>query len=202
MRSKKGMVKAITTPIDISAVQDLRSGDKVALSGDIFVAFLSAHSILTERLKLGQDIPVNLQGQIILYCPVPAVTAASSYKLIEPVAGDLFDQYTPQLLDQGLKGIIGKGKLNLKVSVALQQNQAVYFTAVSGTAALLSKHILSQERIPCGDIVLEDILKITVRNLPLLVALDCNGDSVFEMGRARYLQMKVKPSVAVANDYL
>ena len=162
------MEKYINTPIDDKIVSELKAGDYVYLTGTVYTARDAAHKRLYEALQRGEDIPLELQNNIIYYLgPSPAREGQ-----VIPTTSSRMDKYTPLLLEKGLKGMIGKGKRSDEVIESMHKNHAVYFAAIGGAGALLSKCIKKSEVIAYEDLGTEAIRKLEVENLPIIVVID------------------------------
>jgi fumarate hydratase subunit beta len=175
------MTIAITTPLQPSIVESLRAGDEVLISGTIFTARDAAHKRLTELIENNKPLPIELKNQIIYYTgPTPAQPG----KVIGsagPTTGSRMDPYTPLLIkSSGLRGIIGKGNRNSDVKKALVDFGCIYFVAIGGAGALLSKCITSSEIVCYEDLGAEAIYKLTVKDFPVIVAIDTEGNNVYE----------------------
>ena len=165
-------------------------GDQVLLSGVIYTARDAAHKRLTETLAAGEPLPFAMQGQVIYYVgPAPArpgeVTGPAG-----PTTSTRVDPYTPPLLAQGLKGMIGKGKRSDAVRQAIIDNHAVYFVAVGGAAALIADRIKRVDLLAYPDLGTEAIYRMEVIDFPLVVGNDVHGADLFEQGRAAYRRDK------------
>ena len=172
--------KQIKTPLDDAIVRQLRAGDEVLISGKVLTARDQAHKRLCERIARGQPLPVELAGMLIYFVgPTPAaegrVIGAAG-----PTTSSRMDAFTPQLLVQGLKGMIGKGYRGQVVRDALKQYSGVHFATLGGAGALLSKHIIKSEIIAYEDLGTEAIRLLEFKDFPAVVAYDCHGNSVYE----------------------
>ena len=166
------MEKYINTPIDDKIVSELKAGDYVYLTGTVYTARDAAHKRLYEALQRGEDIPLELQNNIIYYLGPSPAREGQVIGSAGPTTSSRMDKYTPLLLEKGLKGMIGKGKRSQEVKDAIVRNGSVYFAAVGGAGALLSKCILSSEVIAYEDLGTEAIRKLEVENLPIIVVID------------------------------
>ena len=175
------MIRKLTTPLS------LRAGDQVLLSGVVYTARDAAHLRLVEAMERGEALPLPLEGQVIYYAgptPTPAGRAIGS---IGPTTSIRMDAYTPKLLEKGLRGMIGKGKRTAPVVEAMQAYPAVYFAAIGGAAALMASCVTSCEVIAYDDLGPESIKRLTLQELPLVVAVDAQGGDAFAQGQAAYL---------------
>lgn len=174
------MEKYITTPFNESDVQELRAGDYVYITGIIYTARDAAHKRMYEALECNETLPFDIKNQIIYYLgPTPA-REGQVIGSAGPTTSSRMDKYTPTLLDLELKGMIGKGKRNEAVIESMKKNKAVYFAAVGGAGALLSKCIKSCEIIAYDDLGTEAIRKLQVEKLPVIVVIDSDGNNFYE----------------------
>lgn len=170
----------INTPLDENTVRELKAGDYVYLSGIIYTARDAAHKRMFESMSEGKDIPFDLTNNVIYYLgPTPA-REGQVIGSAGPTTSSRMDKYTPLLLEYGLKGMIGKGKRSKEVIDSMVKNCAVYFAAVGGAGALLSKCIKESEVIAYDDLGTEAIRKLRVENFPAIVVIDCNGNNLYE----------------------
>lgn len=174
------MEKHIKTPLNEDIINDLSAGDNVLISGTIYTARDAAHKRITEALEKNKDLPIEIKNNIIYYMgPSPArpgkVTGSAG-----PTTSSRMDKYTPNLLNIGLKGMIGKGKRSKEVIDSIIKNKAVYFAAVGGAGALLSKSIISSEVVAYNDLGAEAIRKLVVDRLPVIVVIDSKGNNLYE----------------------
>jgi fumarate hydratase subunit beta len=166
----------------------LHAGDRVLLSGTIYTARDAAHKRLFALLDEGKPLPLPLQDAIIYYAgPTPA-QQGMAVGACGPTTASRMNAFAPRLLDLGLGAIIGKGEMSAEVREALVRNGCCFFAAVGGAGALIAKCIASAEVIAFDELGCESIKRMTVRELPLTVALDCHGGNLYESGRAEYQQ--------------
>lgn len=166
------MEKYINTSIDDKIVSELKAGDYVYLTGTVYTARDAAHKRLYEALQRGEDIPLELQNNIIYYLGPSPAREGQVIGSAGPTTSSRMDKYTPLLLEKGLKGMIGKGKRSDEVIESMHKNHAVYFAAIGGAGALLSKCIKKSEVIAYEDLGTEAIRKLEVENLPIIVVID------------------------------
>ena len=166
------MEKYINTPIDDKIVSELKAGDYVYLTGTVYTARDAAHKRLYEALQRGEDIPLELQNNIIYYLGPSPAREGQVIGSAGPTTSSRMDKYTPLLLEKGLKGMIGKGKRSDEVIESMHKNHAVYFAAIGGAGALLPKCIKKSEVIAYEDLGTEAIRKLEVENLPIIVVID------------------------------
>ena len=172
------MEKHLNVPAKTEELSELKSGDYVYLTGTIYTARDAAHKRMYETLLDGKELPVDVSGQFIYYLgPTPA-REGQVIGSAGPTTSSRMDKYTPMMLDQGLKGMIGKGKRSPEVIESIKKNGAVYFAAVGGAGALLSKCIKEAEVIAYDDLGTEAIRKLRVENFPVIVVIDSNGNNL------------------------
>ena len=177
---------ALTTPLTDAVTRRLRVGQRVTLTGTLYTARDAAHERLANALAAGQPLPIPLEGQIIYYVgPAPAKPGAIIGPAGPTTAGRV-DFFTPALLAQGLKGMVGKGKRSAAVRAAIVEHGAVYFVMVGGAAALISEHIRSVTTVAYADLGTEAIARYEVEDLPMVVANDAAGGDLYEQGQAAY----------------
>lgn len=183
------MEKHITTPLTAEKTRELRAGDSVLISGVIYTGRDAAHKRLVELINEGKELPVDLRDQIIYYVgPAPAMPG-QAIGSAGPTTSYRMDAYAPALLDLGLKGMIGKGKRSKEVVESMIKNEAVYFGAIGGAGALLSKCIKKAEVVCYEDLGAEAIRRLEVENLPATVIIDSLGNNLYQLGREQYLSM-------------
>lgn len=173
------MEKYISTPIDDKIVSELKAGDYVYLTGTVYTARDAAHKRLYEALQRGEDIPLELQNNIIYYLGPSPAREGQVIGSAGPTTSSRMDKYTPLLLEKGLKGMIGKGKRSDEVIESMHKNHAVYFAAIGGAGALLSKCIKKSEVIAYEDLGTEAIRKLEVENLPIIVVIDDEKNNLY-----------------------
>jgi fumarate hydratase subunit beta len=174
------MNRNLTVPAKAEELKELRSGDYVYITGTIYTARDAAHKRLYEALNNGEDIPIDLKDNFIYYLgPTPA-RPGEVIGSAGPTTSSRMDKYTPLLLEKGLKGMIGKGKRSKEVIDSIVKYDAVYFAAIGGAGALLSKCIKSAEVIAYDDLGTEAIRKLYVEDLPVIVIVDSEGNNQYE----------------------
>lgn len=182
------MDKYINTPIDKIIVEDLKAGDYIYITGTIYTARDAAHKRMYETMLKGKEIPFELNNNIIYYLgPTPA-RDGQIIGSAGPTTSSRMDKYTPLLLENGLKGMIGKGKRSQEVIDSIVKNKAVYFAAVGGAGALLSKCITKSEVIAYDDLGTEAIRKLEVKNFPVIVVIDSEGNNLYETAVKEYCE--------------
>lgn len=174
------MEKYINAPFSSEDVKDLKSGDYVYITGIIYTARDAAHKRMYEALEQGQKLPLEMKNNVIYYMGPSPAREGRPIGSAGPTTASRMDKYAPSLLDLGLKGMIGKGKRSKEVSEAIIRNSAVYFAAVGGAGALLSKCIKKSEVIAYDDLGTEAIRKLEVENFPVIVVIDSEGNNLYE----------------------
>ena len=180
-------IKRITTPLDPEVARSLRCGDMVSISGTIFTGRDAAHARMTAALDAGEELPVDLQGQVIYYAgPTPA-KPGHVIGSCGPTTSGRMDAFTPQMIEQaGLAGMVGKGPRSQDVIDAMVQHGVVYFAAVGGAAALIASSVKECEVVAYDDLGPEAIRRLVVEDYPCIVAIDAHGGNLYEDGPARY----------------
>ena len=174
------MERHLQAPISKEELKTLKSGDYVYITGTIYTARDAAHKRMYETLREGGDLPINIEGQAIYYMGPSPAREGRPIGSAGPTTASRMDKYTPELLDLGMGAMIGKGKRSQEVIDAVVRNKAVYFAAVGGAGALLSKCITSSEIVAYEDLGTEAIRKLTVVNLPVIVVIDSKGNNLYE----------------------
>ncbi len=169
-----------------SALPQLRTGDRVLLSGTIYTSRDAAHKRIFEALNRGAPLPYPLRDAVIYYAgPTPAQPGMAVGSCGPTTAGRM-DTFAPRLLDLGLAAMIGKGDRSSSVVDAIVRNGAVYFAAVGGAGALIAKHITAAEVIGYEDLGCESVKRLQVDRLPLITAIDSTGANLYQTGRLAY----------------
>lgn len=175
------MEKKIKAPLIKEEIENLKSGDYVYITGTIYTARDAAHKRMFEALEKGENLPMKLDDNIIYYMGPSPAREGRPIGSAGPTTASRMDKYTPKMLDLGLKGMIGKGKRSSEVQSAIIRNRAVYFAAVGGAGALLSKSIKKSEVIAYDDLGTEAIRKLEVEDFPVIVVIDSEGNNLYEM---------------------
>ena len=172
--------KKITLPITDEDIKSLRAGDSVLLTGTIITGRDAAHKRLFELIQKGEPLPVEVRGELIYYVgPAPA-KPGYAVGPAGPTSSYRMDKFTPALLDLGMKGMIGKGARSQEVIDSIKKNGAVYFAAIGGAAALIAKSIKKEEILCYDDLGTEAVRRYTVEDFPCIVAIDCEGNNVYD----------------------
>ena len=176
----------ITAPIDKKTAMSLRAGESVLISGVIYTARDAAHERMTRLHKEGIDYPIDLTDNVIYYagpCPAKPGEVIGS---CGPTTAGRMDAYTPELLDNGLGAMIGKGVRSKEVVEAIKRNKCVYLGAIGGAGALIAECIKNAEVGAYDDLVTEAIRRLEVVDFPAVVLMDCEGNDLYEMGQKEY----------------
>ena len=178
--------KRVTLPLSDEAVVDLRSGDNVLLTGVMYVARDSAHKRLVETLNLGNPLPFDIAGQTIYYMGPSPAKPGQVIGSAGPTTSGRMDAYSSRLMEAGLKGMIGKGMRSPAVREAIRKHRAVYFAALGGAGALISKTIKRSQVVAYEELGAEALLRVEVADFPAVVINDIYGGDTYEEGKARY----------------
>lgn len=173
------MDRHISVPLTDEVAGSLRAGDYVYLTGVIYTARDAAHKRMYEALEQGKELPFDMRDNVIYYMGPSPAREGRPIGSAGPTTASRMDKYAPALLDLGLKGMIGKGKRNQAVKDAVVRNGAVYFAAVGGAGALLSRSIISSEVIAYDDLGTEAIRKLEVKDFPVIVVMDSVGNDLY-----------------------
>lgn len=177
----------LETPLTYDKIKNLKAGDVVLLSGVIYSARDAAHKRLIELLDKGEKLPIEIENQIIYYVGPSPAKPGQVIGSAGPTTSYRMDDYTPTLLNLGLKGMIGKGKRNDEVMNSIIENKAVYFGAIGGAAALTAKSIEESNIVAYEDLGAEAIRRMVVKDMPLIVIIDTEGNNLYKIGREEYL---------------
>ncbi|MBQ5397936.1 MAG: Fe-S-containing hydro-lyase [Ruminococcus sp.] len=179
-------MKKLTLPLTDEQISNLKAGDSVLLTGEMITGRDAAHKRFFELAQKGESLPVDIKGETIYYVgPAPA---KEGYAVgpAGPTSSYRMDKYAPTLLDMGLKGMVGKGARNKEVIDAIVRNHAVYFAAIGGAAALIAKSIKKTEPVCYEDLGTESVRRYFVEDFPCIVAVDAEGNDVYELGAKKY----------------
>jgi fumarate hydratase subunit beta len=180
------MVKRIALPLSDEAVASLKAGDDVLLSGTMYVGRDSAHKRIVEALDQSQPLPFDIRGQTIYYMGPSPARPGQVIGSAGPTTSGRMDSYSPRLMAEGLRGMIGKGMRSAAVKEAMKKHKAVYFAAIGGAGALISKAIKKSEIIAYEELGAEALLRIEVADFPVIVINDVYGGDLYEEGKAKY----------------
>ena len=183
---EENMDRTITAPIDRETLKSLHAGDYVYISGTIYTARDAAHKRMIETLDEGRELPLDLKDNVIYYMGPSPAREGRPIGSAGPTTASRMDRYAPKLLDLGLTAMIGKGKRSKEVLDAVKRNGSVYFAAVGGAGALLSKCIKTSEVVAYDDLGTEAIRKLYVEDFPVIVVADCEGGYLYESAIKEY----------------
>lgn len=180
------MDKYIKAPISDEDAKQLRAGDYVYLTGTIYTARDAAHKRMYETMESGGKLPIDLTGNIIYYMGPSPAREGKPIGSAGPTTSSRMDKYAPSFLDMGLKGMVGKGKRSKAVKAAMVRNGAVYFAAVGGAGALLSRSIKNSKVIAYEDLGTEAVRELQVEDFPAIVVIDSEGNDLYETAIEQY----------------
>ncbi len=180
------MVKRINLPLTDASLGELRAGDKVLLTGVMYAARDAAHKRLVEALDQKQPLPFDIKGQTVYFMGPSPARPGQPIGAAGPTTGGRMDAYSPRLIAEGLKGMIGKGMRSQAVKQAMKEYRAVYFGAIGGAGALLSRSIKKSETIAYEDLGAEAILRLEVVDFPATVVNDIYGGDLYDEGKKRF----------------
>lgn len=184
--------KYLQAPFDREKAAELKAGDYVYLSGTIYTARDAAHKRMHETLQKGGELPFAVKDNVIYYMGPSPAREGRPIGSAGPTTASRMDKYTPDLLDMGLRAMIGKGRRSEAVAEAIIRNQAVYFAAVGGAGALLSRAIVSSEVIAYDDLGTEAIRKLEIKDFPVIVVIDCEGNNLYDTAVLQYAEKNEK----------
>ena len=176
------MERYVKTPIDRDTASELKVGDTVYITGEMFVARDAAHKRLYELIEKGEPLPIDLENETVYYMGPSPAREGRAIGSAGPTTSSRMDKYTPALLELGMTVMIGKGRRSEEVKRAAREHGAIYLAAVGGAGALLSERIVRSETVCYEDLGAEAIRRITVKDFPCIVALDSEGNDIYEMG--------------------
>lgn len=180
------MSKIVSTPLTEEVICNLHAGDKVLLNGTIYTGRDAAHKRLIEMLECGEELPIELNRQIIYYvgpCPAKPGTVIGS---AGPTTSGRMDSYTPKLMEIGLRGMIGKGLRSKSVIDSIIRYKGVYFAAIGGAGALLAEAIKEAEVVAFADLGPEAIFRLKVESFPVTVIIDSEGNDLYKIGKSQF----------------
>ena len=180
------MDRHIQVPLLEQDIEELKAGDYVYLTGTIYTARDAAHKRMHDSMKKGESLPIDLKGNVLYYLGPSPAREGQVIGSAGPTTSSRMDKYTPDMLDAGLKGMVGKGKRSPEVIEAMKRNHAVYFAAVGGAGALLSKCIKEAEVVAYDDLGTEAIRKLYIENLPVIVVIDKDGNNLYETASKKW----------------
>ena len=180
------MEKHYTVPFSKEEAAQLQAGDYVYLTGTIYTARDAAHKRMYEALEKGETLPFDIRDNVIYYMGPSPAREGRAIGSAGPTTSSRMDRYTPVLLDLGMSGMIGKGKRTEEVRQAMMRNGAVYFAAVGGAGAILSRAIIKSEVIAYDDLGTEAIRRLEVKDFPVIVVMDSRGNNLYETAIEKY----------------
>ena len=176
----------IQTPLTEEQSRKLKAGDMVLISGKIYSARDAAHKVMTEALARGEELPIDWHDKIVYYLGPSPAKPGDPIGSAGPTTSGRMDAYTPTMLAQGIKGMIGKGSRKPEVIESMKKNGVTYFAAVGGAAALIAKSIKKYDVIAYDDLGPEALAELTVEDFPAIVVIDSEGNDFYEIGQAPY----------------
>ena len=176
----------INAPLNEDITKSLHSGDMVYITGTIYTARDAAHKRMYEALRAGNELPFDIKNNIIYYMGPSPAREGRPIGSAGPTTASRMDKYAPKLLDLGQKGMIGKGRRSEAVRDAIIRNKAVYFAAVGGAGALLSKAIVSSKVVAYDDLGTEAIRELEVKDFPVIVVIDKEGRNLYDIAKEQY----------------
>lgn len=179
-------VKEVIPPLTDADVESLNAGDRVRITGVLYTARDAAHGRLLPLIEAGQPLPIDVRGQIIYYTGPSPARPGDVVGSIGPTTGGRMDKFTPKLLVLGLKGTMGKGARSQTVKDAFKEYKGVYFGAIGGAGAVLSRFVKKVEIVAYEDLGTEAIRRIEVENFPAIVVNDCHGGDLYQEGMTQY----------------
>ena len=179
----------ITTPLTEEQSRKLKAGDSGLITGTIYSARDAAHKAMTEALARGEKLPIDWHDQIVYYLGPSPAKPGDPIGSAGPTTSGRMDAYTPTMLDQGIKGMIGKGSRKPEVVESMKKNGTTYFAAVGGAAALIAKSIKKYEVIAYPELGPEALAALTVEDFPAIVVIDTEGNNFYEIGQKPYREI-------------
>lgn len=180
------MNRRIQVPLREKDIEELRAGDYVYLTGTIYTARDAAHKRMYESMKKGETLPIELKGNVLYYLGPSPAREGQVIGSAGPTTSSRMDKYTPDMLDAGLKGMVGKGKRSTEVVEAIKRNHAVYFAAVGGAGALLAQCIKEAQVVAYEDLGTEAIRRLYIEDLPVIVVIDKEGNNLYETAAEKW----------------
>ena len=180
----------ISPPLTDDVIVKLKAGDRVLITGVIYTGRDMAHKYMVEAHKKGEKLPFDLKGQILYYTGPSPAPPGRPIGSAGPTTSYRMDKYTPYLLDLGLKGMIGKGPRGQEVKDAIKTQKAVYFAAIGGAGALISKAIRKAEVIAFPELGTEAVMRLEVEDFPVVVVNDVLGNDLYRIGVEKYREIE------------
>lgn len=192
------MKHSVELPLTPETVRNLHMGDQVFLSGVIYTARDAAHERMTRQLEEGIPIPFDTRDAVIYYAGPSPARPGRVIGSAGPTTAGRMDKWAPLMISLGARYMIGKGKRSKEVTDAIMKYHGIYFGAIGGAGSLLAKHILKSEIVAYEDLGPEAIRKLTVKDFPVTVVIDCEGNDLYQQGREKYLEEINKDSLRKA----
>ena len=180
-------MKKVSLPLTDEALQQLRAGDDILLTGVMYVARDAAHKRMVEALDQGKPLPFDIKGQTVYYMGPSPAKPGQAIGSAGPTTSGRMDSYSPRLIAEGLKGMIGKGMRSQAVKDAMKEYKAVYLGVIGGAGALISKSIKKSEVVAYEELGAEAILRLEVEDFPVTVINDIYGGGLYEEAKAKYM---------------
>ena len=180
------MVKKVALPLTNETLEGLKAGDNILLTGTMYVGRDAAHKRMVEALEQGKPLPFDIKGQVIYFMGPSPARPGQPIGSAGPTTSGRMDSYSPRLIAEGLKGMIGKGMRSQEVKDAMKKYKAVYLAAIGGAGALISKTIKKSEVIAYEELGAEAIRRLEVEDFPATVVNDIYGGDLYQEGKARY----------------
>ena len=180
------MAKKVNLPLTDESLKDLKAGDDVLFTGIMYVARDAAHKRMVEALEQGKPLPFDIKGQTVYFMGPSPAKPGQPIGSAGPTTSGRMDSYSPRLIAEGLKGMIGKGMRSAGVKEAMKKYKAVYFGAIGGAGALISKSIKESEVVAYEELGAEAIRRLKVEDFPATVIGDIYGGDLYEEGKAKY----------------
>ena len=184
-------IKDISTPLSDADVESLKAGDRVRITGVLYTARDAAHGRLFPLTERGAKLPIDVKGAIIYYTGPSPARPGDVIGSVGPTTASRMDKYTPALLELGLKGTLGKGHRGQAVKDALKRHKAVYFGAIGGAGAVLSRYVKKAEIVAYEDLGTEALRRLDVEAFPAIVINDCHGGDLYQDGQKAYARESV-----------
>lgn len=181
----------INAPLKQEDVNKLKAGDFVFITGTIYTARDAAHKRMFEAIERNEELPLELKDNVIYYMGPSPAREGKAIGSAGPTTASRMDKYAGKLMDLGLKGMIGKGKRSIPVKESIMENQAVYFAAIGGAGALLSKRIVSSKVIAYEDLGTEAIRELEVKDFPVIVVIDHDGNDLYESAIKEFRSIEI-----------
>ncbi len=180
------MVKKIMLPLTDETLEGLKAGDNILLTGTMYVGRDAAHKRMVEALDQGKPLPFDVKGQVIYFMGPSPARPGQPIGSAGPTTSGRMDSYSPRLIAEGLKGMIGKGMRSQEVKDAMKKHKAVYLAAIGGAGALISKTVKKSEVIAYEELGAEAVRRLEVEDFPATVVNDIYGGDLYQEGKARY----------------